>query len=242
MNSVDVANQLRATATVHFSRNEKEFFPGIFWAIDMILTNCWKIYESLYGPFLSPTGKKQSGAHRAFLEALIELLFLCNSEKYAENVTGISFKDYSKYSYIPHKPGRKPRFPEPVPLKVSQQTPFIFKGDAGRPRTSIPAKITPISLHQHIKTTTNGYCLICRNSNEIKNRRIVQRENIVYGTIFQVFGETLKEIKSSFKDSLKESKRIRNKKTVWKCSECAVLINKPEEPCWNIAHKRLFNK
>ena len=30
MNSVDVANQLRATATVHFSRNEKEFFPGMF--------------------------------------------------------------------------------------------------------------------------------------------------------------------------------------------------------------------
>jgi hypothetical protein len=58
MNSVDVANQLRATATVHFSRNEKEFFPGIFWAIDMILTNYWKIYESLYGPFLSSTGKQ----------------------------------------------------------------------------------------------------------------------------------------------------------------------------------------
>jgi hypothetical protein len=55
MNSVDVANQLRATATVHFSRNEKEFFPGMFWAIDMILTNSWKIYESLYGPFLSST-------------------------------------------------------------------------------------------------------------------------------------------------------------------------------------------
>ena len=40
MNSVDVANQLRATVIVHFSRNEKEFFPGIFWSIDMILTNC----------------------------------------------------------------------------------------------------------------------------------------------------------------------------------------------------------
>ena len=39
MNSVDVANQLRATATVHFSRNEKEFFPGIFWSINIILTN-----------------------------------------------------------------------------------------------------------------------------------------------------------------------------------------------------------
>jgi hypothetical protein len=39
MNSVDVANQLRATVTVYFSRNEKEFFPGMFWAINIILTN-----------------------------------------------------------------------------------------------------------------------------------------------------------------------------------------------------------
>ncbi len=241
MNSVDVANQLRATATVHFSRNEKEFFPGMFWAIDMILTNCWKIYESLYGPFISPTEKRQPAAHRTFLEALVELLFLCDSEKYAETVLGTSFKEYPKYSYIHHKSGPKPRFPESAPSNLtdlSRKTPFIFKGDPGRPRTSIPAKITPISLHRHIKTITNGYCLICRNSNEIKNRRIVQRENIVYGTIFQVFGETLEEIKSSSKDS----KKIRGKQTVWKCSECAVPICRPGEPCWDIAHRRLFNK
>src|SRR6266516_5343988 len=52
MNSVDIANQLRATETVHFSRNEKEFFPGMFWAIDMILTYCRKIYETLSGPLI----------------------------------------------------------------------------------------------------------------------------------------------------------------------------------------------
>jgi hypothetical protein len=39
MNLVDIANQLRAIVIVYFSRNEKEFFPGIFWSIDMILTN-----------------------------------------------------------------------------------------------------------------------------------------------------------------------------------------------------------
>ena len=39
MNLVDMVNQLRVTTTVHFNRNEKEFFPRIFWAIDMILTN-----------------------------------------------------------------------------------------------------------------------------------------------------------------------------------------------------------
>ena len=30
MNSVDIANQLWATATVHFSQNEKEFFLRMF--------------------------------------------------------------------------------------------------------------------------------------------------------------------------------------------------------------------
>ena len=176
MNSVDVANQLRATATVHFSRNEKEFFPGMFWAIDMILTNCWKIYESLYGPFLSSTQKRRPQAHREFLEALVELLFLCDSEEYAETVPGTSIKEYPKYSYVPHKAGRKPQFPETVPLSLtdlSRKTPLVFKGDPGRPRTSIPAKITPISQHQHIKTIIDRWYLIYRNSNNIENRKIV---------------------------------------------------------------------
>ena len=30
MNSIDVTNQLQATATVHFFQNKKEFFPGMF--------------------------------------------------------------------------------------------------------------------------------------------------------------------------------------------------------------------
>ena len=89
-----MANQLRATVIVYFSRNEKEFFLGIFWAINMILTNCWKIYESLYGPFLSSTQKRRPEAYREFLEALVELLFLYNSEEYAETVPGTSFKEY----------------------------------------------------------------------------------------------------------------------------------------------------
>jgi hypothetical protein len=155
MNSVDIANQLRATVTVHFSRNEKEFFPGMFWSINMILTNYWKIYESLYGPFLSFTQKRHPRAHREFLEALVELLFLCDSETYTEMVPGTSFKQYPKYNYSPHKPGRKSAKDTSLDLiDLSQKNPFVFKGDPGRPRVSIPAKITPISQHHHIKTTT----------------------------------------------------------------------------------------
>jgi hypothetical protein len=74
----------------------------MFWAIDMILTNYWKIYESFYGPFLSFTGKRQPEAHRQFLEALVELLFLCTSKEYAESIPGTTFKEYPKYTYTLH--------------------------------------------------------------------------------------------------------------------------------------------
>ena len=101
-----------------------------------------------------------------FLKALVELLFLYNSEEYAENILGISFKEYLKYSYILHKSGPKPRFSELIPSNLSRETPFIFKGDPGRPRVSIPAKITPISQHHYIKIIIRGHYFICRNSEE----------------------------------------------------------------------------
>src|SRR5437762_2296102 len=176
----------------------------------MILTNCWKIYESLYNLFLSPTQKRRPEAHREFLETLVELLFLCNSEEYAETASGTSFKDYPKYSYIPHKSGPKPQFPKSTSsdfTNISQETPFIFKGNPGRPRVSIPAKITPISRYQHIKTTTRGWCLICRDSEEIHRTQIAKEESIVHGTIFKVSDETLNEVLRPFKGP----KRIRGK-------------------------------
>src|SRR5438034_5346524 len=123
----------------------------------MVLINCWKIYESLYGLFLSSAQKRRSEAHRKFLEALIELLFFCNSEEYAETAHGTSFKKYLKYSYIPHKSGPKPRISELIPsnfTNIFQETPFIFKGNPERFQVSISAKITPISQHHHIKIIT----------------------------------------------------------------------------------------
>jgi hypothetical protein len=112
----------------------------------MILTNCWKIYKSLYGPFLSSTQKRHSEVYREFLEALVELLFLYNSKIYAEMVPGTSFKEYPKYDYSPYKSGRKSIKDTSLNLTdLSQKTPFVFKGDPGRPRTSIPVKIISIS-------------------------------------------------------------------------------------------------
>ena len=83
--------------------------------------------------FILPTEKRQLITHRIFLEALIELLFLYDSEKYAENVSGTSFKKYLKYNYIPHKTGRKPKETLLDFTNLSRKTPLVFKRDSGRP-------------------------------------------------------------------------------------------------------------
>jgi hypothetical protein len=74
----------------------------------MILINCWKIYESLYGFFLSFSGIRLRNTHREFLKALVKLLFCCDSEIYVKIVLETTFKEYPKYNYTPHKAGRKP--------------------------------------------------------------------------------------------------------------------------------------
>src|SRR2546423_12105292 len=81
--------------------------------------------------FRSPIEKRQLIIYRTFLETLVELLFLCDSEKYVENVSGTSFKEYLKYSYIPHKTGRKPKETPLDFTNLSRKTSLIFKGDSG---------------------------------------------------------------------------------------------------------------
>jgi hypothetical protein len=129
-------------------------------------------------------------------------------------VPGTTFKEYPKYSYTPYKAGRKSRYTEsasPNLTDISRQTPFIFKGDAGRPRTSISVRITPISLHKHIKTITRGFCLIYRNSTEVQRARIAREKSIVYGTILKLSGETLEEVISTSTEDIKGPKNVRGR-------------------------------
>ena len=93
---------------------------------------------------------------------------------------------------------------------ISRKTPFVFKGDPGRPRVSIPAKITPISRHQHIKITTRGYCLICRNSEGTQTAN----KSIIYRTILKLSKGVLKEVLPSSNEEIKGLKRIERKTTV----------------------------
>ena len=159
-------------------------------------------------------------------------------------VPGTSFKEYPKYDYSSYKPGLKSQFSEPISQSladISRKTPFVFKGDSGRPRISIPAKVTPISFHQHIKITTGGYCLICRNSKEIQKAQIAKKDSNSYKSILKLSNGVLKEVLWPLEKTDKGPKNIRGVKTLWKCTECAVSICRPGRPCWNIAYRRLFS-
>ena len=67
-----------------------------------------------------------------------------------------------------------------------------------------------ISQHQHIKITTDGHCLICRNFEEIQNIQIVKIENIIYRIILKLSERALKEVSPPFKKEKKGPKRIRD--------------------------------
>src|SRR5271169_1482324 len=138
MGGIDISNSLRATATTHFNRCQKEYFPGIFFCLDSATTNAYKIYQSLYGPFLSKDGTRDPTTHRIFLERLVDLIFLCNTQEYLETIPGTTFKEYPRYDYIPPKPGR-------IPKKQASR---------GRPRTEIPISFEPIQYHTYIQIDT----------------------------------------------------------------------------------------
>jgi Transposase IS4 len=75
MGGVDQANQLRAAFTTHFSRNQKEFFSEVFWAIDIAVSNSYKLHLALNGNQTSSTGKRDPTQHRKWIEDLVNLLF-----------------------------------------------------------------------------------------------------------------------------------------------------------------------
>jgi hypothetical protein len=58
MGGIDQSNQLRAAFTTHFPRNQKEFFPGAFWAIDIAVYNSYKLHLAINGSKTSSTGKR----------------------------------------------------------------------------------------------------------------------------------------------------------------------------------------
>ena len=145
---------------------------------------------------------------------MVKHLFLYNSKEYTEFIPKTTFKEYPKYNYIPHKTNRKPQYLELVSLNLtnlSRETPFIFKGDPGYPRTSILAKVILISFHKYIKIIIYNYYLICRNSTEVQTAQLAIKKNIVYKNILKLSGETLEEVNPT---SIEGPKNVRGTKTL----------------------------
>jgi hypothetical protein len=93
---VDQSNQLRASFTIYFSRNQKEFFPGAFWAIDIAVYNSYKLYLILNGSKTSFTDKRDPRQHREWVKDLVNLLFQVDNDNFKEEIAS---KPYSKYVY-----------------------------------------------------------------------------------------------------------------------------------------------
>jgi hypothetical protein len=105
MGGVDQSNQLRASFTTHFSRNQKEFFLGAFWAIDIAVYNSYKLHLALNGSKASSTGKRDPRQHREWVEDLVNLLFQVQNDDFGED---IGSKPYPKYQYQSVSTGPNP--------------------------------------------------------------------------------------------------------------------------------------
>ncbi len=96
MGGVDQANQLRAFFTTHFSRNRKEFFPEVFFAIDIAVINSYKLNLALNESKTSSTENRKPTQHREYIEELVNLLFCIEDKDFSDKITQ---KPYPKYEY-----------------------------------------------------------------------------------------------------------------------------------------------
>ncbi len=96
MGGVDQANQLRAVFTTHFSRNRKEFFPEMSFAIDIAVVNSYKLNLTLNKSKISSTENRKSTQYREYIEELVNLLFCIEDENFSDRITQ---KPYPKYEY-----------------------------------------------------------------------------------------------------------------------------------------------
>jgi hypothetical protein len=96
MGGIDQSNQLRAAFTTHFLRNQKEFFPRAFWAIDIAVYNSYKLHLAINGSKTSSTGKRDPRQHRHYIEDLVDLLFQVENDDFGEDIVS---KPYLKYKY-----------------------------------------------------------------------------------------------------------------------------------------------
>jgi hypothetical protein len=139
MGQVDAANQLRSYFTALPNRCEKEFFPGVFWSLDVTLVNCYKIFITLYPEeHQTSTGNRDRNSHRKFMEAFIDEVFQYRDSTFET----FPEKLEKKWEKIPRGCGR----PSLARSILQTQETFIS---------------TPLEGHQHINTTKRSDCISC---------------------------------------------------------------------------------
>jgi hypothetical protein len=75
INGVDKANQLRSSFITYFERNQKEFFPGVFFSLDLAAKNSYKLNLALNRVKNTFSDKIDPRQHRKWIEELVNLLF-----------------------------------------------------------------------------------------------------------------------------------------------------------------------
>ncbi len=60
MGGIDQSNQLRAAFTTYFARNQKKFFPKLFFAIDIAVVNSYKLNLAINGSKTISINKRNS--------------------------------------------------------------------------------------------------------------------------------------------------------------------------------------
>jgi hypothetical protein len=139
MGQVDAANQLRSYFTALPNRCEKEFFPGVFWSLDVALVNCYIIYKTLYPEqYTINIGNRDRNAHRKFMEAFIDEVF----QYMDETLETFPEKLEKKWEKIPRGRGR----------------PSLARSLSASQKTTVPE---PLEHHQHIKTEKRSSCRVC---------------------------------------------------------------------------------
>ena len=206
MGGVDQSNQLRASFTTHFPRNQKEFFLRAFWAIDVAVYNSYKLHLALNDHKTSSTGKRDPREHREWVEELVNLLFQVKNDDFGEEITS---KPYPKYVYEPVSTGPKSEKKEAILEHMNDSLNHLYD--------------------QHPSRKT-GYCFFCSKTTILKDQKKQNQIDSQFQRTFELNQHDLIQIEKK-----KEPKRtrIRSKQTKWWCFGYNKYVCKD---CWSLYH------
>ena len=198
MAGIDQANQLWAAFTTHFPWNQKEFFSGAFWSIDIAISNSYKLHLALNGLATSQSGKRDPQQHREWIEDLVNLLFQVDSDDFGEE---IAFKPYPKYVYQNPKIGPK----------MEEKKAFL--------------KTINRDLNDHLYDLNpygkRGFCFLCPKKDNLNIQKRQKSANFLFQKVYEFNQQNLIEIQ---RDKQSKQERFRGKSTKWWCKECNKFI------------------